>query len=93
MSDTNKSKIPPVSEAYGGGDGPSGGMFPPNVYSLPNEYVAENVAAPAEKSTEEQAPTEEAIVKPSVEAQRNNGPSGEGQDYPGSSNPQNWGHL
>jgi len=74
MSDTNKSKIPPVSEAYGGGDGPNGGMFPPNVYSLPNEYVAEDAAAPAEKSTEEQASTEETIVKPSVDAQRNNGP-------------------
>jgi hypothetical protein len=41
----------------------------------PEQPSTENddVAA-AEKSTDEQAPTKEAFVKPSIDAQRNNGP-------------------
>jgi hypothetical protein len=44
MSDTNESKIPPVGEAYGGGDGGPNGM---------------GIAKPDAKPTDEQAPTKE----------------------------------
>jgi hypothetical protein len=51
-------------------------IFPAVAEVAPSEQPsAENVDVTTDgKSTDEQAPTKEAFVKPSIEAQRNNGP-------------------